>query len=179
MASAQVHPLSKSADGDWAKYLITTKNETVPLMSSKDSPRWWAVSNVGDGYVRVDNYLMFGDNRVGGGGIMFNIKEPFQPVPGVVKAAKIQVISTSKEKLTIKGRQYECTKTVRKIDQPLDESQVQTSWNGTSTLWICNELPLGLAKMENAYETRLSKSDKGQKISETWTLVDFGFKNFK
>jgi hypothetical protein len=68
---------------------------------------------------------------------------------------------------------------VRKIEQPLDESTLQSSWVGTSTLWICDDLPLGLAKMENVYETRLSKSDKGQKLTEMWVLAEFGFKNWK
>lgn len=179
LAPAQEHPLAKTSNGDWVKYLITTKNETEPLLSVKDSPRWWAVSNVSDQYVRVDNYMMFAGKRSGGGGIMFNTKERFEPAPGVGKTSKIQVVSTSKEKLTIGGKQYDCTKIVRKIDQALDEASITTSWNGTSTIWLCQQLPLGLAKMENAYEMRMSKSDKGQKIVETWVAAEFGFKNFK
>jgi hypothetical protein len=33
--------------------------------------------------------------------------------------------------------------------------------------------------MENACETRSSKSDKGEKITETWVIAEFGFKNWK
>jgi len=179
VASAQENPLAKSSRGDWAKYLITTKNETIPLMSVKDSPRWWVVSNVGDGFVRVDNYMMFGDRRTGGIGSLYYFKDRFEPVPGVGKAAKVQVTSTSKEKLTINGRQYNCTKIVRKIDQALDEENVVPSWIGASTLWICTDLPLGLAKMENVYQTKLAKDDDGQKIVETWIVVESGFKNWK
>ncbi len=178
VVSAQENPLAKSSRGDWAKYLITTKNETVPLMSGKDQPRWWAVSDVGEGFVRIDSYTMFGGSRVGAGGNLFYFKERFEPVPGLGKSAKVQVVSSSKEKLTINGKEYDCTKIVRKIDQPLDESNVQSSWSGTSTLWICDKFPLGLAKMENAYQIKMSKSDNSQKIIETWVIAEFGFKNW-
>ena len=179
VVSAQENPLAKSSRGDWAKYLITINNETVPLASGKDQPRWWAVSDVGDGFVRIDGYMMFGGSRVGAGGNLFYFKEHFEPVSGLGKSAKVQVISTSKEKLTINGKQYDCTKIVRQIDQPLDESNVQAGWSGTSILWICDEFPLGLAKMENTYQSNMSKSDKGQKIRETWVIAEFGFKNWK
>jgi len=33
--------------------------------------------------------------------------------------------------------------------------------------------------MENAYQTKMSKSDNGQKIIETWVIAEFGFKNWK
>jgi hypothetical protein len=95
---------------------------------------------------------MFGGRRSNGGGTLYHTNEPFEPAPGIGKTAKIDIVSTTKEKLTIKDKQYDCTKIVRKIDQPLDEKSIISSWNGTSTLWICNELPLGLAKTENAYE---------------------------
>lgn len=179
VVSAQENPLVRSSVGDWAKYLVTTKNETVPLMSSKDQERWWAISNVGEGFVRIDNYTMFGGKRRGAGGRLAYFKDRYEPVAVVAKATKVEVVSTAKEKVTIKGKQYDCTKVVRKIDQPLDESIVQPSWSGTSTIWISAQLPVGLAKMENAYQTRLSKSDKGQKIVETWQLADFGFKDWK
>jgi len=178
-ALAQENPLKKSSQKDWAKYLVTTKNETVPLMSSKDAPRWREISNVGEGFVRIDNYMMFGGRRSGAGGTLCYFKDPYEPIQGLGKSAKVQVVSTSKENLTVKGKQYACTKIVRKIDKPLDESQAQASWVGTSTIWVCNDLPLGLAKMENAYETKLSKSDKGTKLVETWVIDEFGFKNWK
>jgi hypothetical protein len=179
VASAQENPLAKCSVGDWGKYLITTKNETVPLMSAKDSPRWWVVSNVSDEYIRVDSYMMFAGKRSGGGGNMYNVKERFEPVPGIAKSTKVQVVSTSKETLTLKGKQYECTKIVRKIDQPYDDATVQVGWRGTSTIWLCKDVPLGLAKMENAYQNKLTASDKGQKINEIWVLSDFGFKDWK
>ena len=148
-------------------------------MSEKDQPLWWTVSDVREGLVRVDGYMMFGGRRAPAGGTLFHFKDRFEPVLEVVKSAKVQVLSTSKEKLSINGKQYDCTKIVRKIDQPLDESKLQTSWSGTSTLWICDQLPLGLAKMENAYQIKRSKSDNGEKITETWVIAEFGFKNWK
>jgi hypothetical protein len=179
LVSAEENPLAKSSRGDWAKYLVTSTNETVPLMSSKDQQRWWTVSNVGEGFVRVDSYMMFGENRVGGGGNIYSFKDRFEPVGGIGKSAKVQVVSTSTEKLSIKGKQYSCAKIVRKIDQPLDEANVVSGWAGTSTIWICSDIPLGLAKIENKYVSRLSKSDEAQKIVETWVVDDFGFKNWK
>jgi hypothetical protein len=179
VVSAQENPLVKSSTGDWAKYLITTNNETVPAMSDKDKPRWRAVSNVGEGFVRIDNYTMFGGNKVGAGGSLSYFKERFEPVPGLGKSAKVQIVSSSMEKLTLNGKVYDCTKIVRKIDQPLDDSNAQSGWSGTSTLWVCDVLPLGLAKMENAYQIKMSKSDAGQKITETWVIAEFGFKDWK
>jgi hypothetical protein len=179
IGSAQENPLKKGSRGDWAKYFVTTKNETVPLLSAKDQPRWWAISNVTDDLVRIDAYRMFGGNRVGAGANMHYLKERFEPIPGIAKSTTIQIVSTSKEKLTIAGKQYDCTKIIRKIDQSLDESTMQSSWIGTSSLWICDGIPIGLAKMENAYFLKMMKSDDGQKIVETWIVAEFGFKNWK
>lgn len=178
-AVAQENPLAKSSAGDWAKYLVTTKNETVPLMSSKDQERWWVISNVGDGFVRIDNYTMFGGSRRGAGGRLAYFKDRYEPVAVVAKTTKVEVVSTGKESLTIRGKRYECTKIVRKIDQPVDDSTVQPGWSGTSTIWISAALPVGLARMENVYHSKLSKSDKGQKIAETWQLAECGFKDWK
>lgn len=179
VVSAEENPLAKSSRGDWAKYLITTTNETEPLLSVKDRPRWWTVSNAGEGFVRIDSYMMFGGKRAGGGGNIYNFEEHFEPVVGIGKSAKVQVVSTSTEVLSIKGKQYSCTKIVRKIEQSLDEENVVSGWVGTSTLWFCNDIPLGLAKVENMFESKLSKSDEAQKIVEIWVVDDFGFKNWK
>jgi hypothetical protein len=176
--SAQENPFKKSSSGDWVKYLVTTKNETVPAMSTKDQPRWKAITNKTDEFVRIDNYIMFGERRSGAGADLSYLKDPYEPVAGVAKSTKIQVVSTSKEKLTINGKQYECVKRVRKINQPVDESQLISSWIGTSTLWLCDDIPFGLAKMENAYQLKLTKDDQGQKLVESWTVAEFGFKNW-
>jgi hypothetical protein len=179
LAVAQDNPLKKSSRDDWAKYLITTKNETVPLMSGKDRPHWRIVSDVGEDFVRVDNFTTFSGRRVGGGGFLCYFKDPYEPVPGLGKTTKAKVVSSSKDKLTVNGKQYNCTKVVRKIERPLDESVAQSSWIGTSTIWICDDVPLGLVKMVNDYKTTVSKSDKGQKLLETWVLAEWGFKNWK
>jgi len=184
VVSAQENPFAKSSKGDWAKYLVTTKNETVPQAIGKDQPRWRTVKDVGEGIVHIDCYMMFGKNRSYIGNLYYS-KDRFEPVLEVVKSAKVQVLSTSKEKLSINGKQYDCTKIIRKIDQPLDEPKFQSGWSGTSTLWICDQLPLGLAKMENAYQIKMPHQTKnptfenGQKISETWVIAEFGFKNWK
>jgi len=179
-ASAQDNPLTKCAVNDWAKYLVTTKNETVPLMSTQDRPVWLAVRNADKDFVYLDNYSMWGNSRHAAGGRPHHpARERFEPVPDIAIATPVDIVSTSKETLTINGVKYECTKIVRKIDQPLDDKNLIAAWKGTSTLWLCDKLPLGLARMENACETRMSKSDKGQKITETWVITEFGFKNWK
>ena len=180
MVSAQDNPLTKCAEKDWAKYLVTTKNETVPLMSTKDRPVWLAVRNADKDFVYLDNYSMWGNSRHAAGGSPHHPgRERFEPVPDIAISTPVEIVSTSKEALTINGVMYECTKVIRKIDQPLDDKTLVAAWKGTSTLWICDKLPLGLAKMENVCETRSSKSDKGQKITETWVIAEFGFKNWK
>ena len=180
LVSAQDNPLTKCAVRDWAKYLVTTKNETVPLMSTKDRPVWLAVRNADKDFVYLDNYSMWGNSRHAAGGSPHHPgRERFEPVPEIAITTPVDIISTSKEALTINGVKYECTKVVRKIDQPLDDKNLVAAWKGTSTLWICDKLPLGLAKMENVCETRPSKSDKGEKITETWIIAEFGFKNWK
>ena len=180
MVSAQDNPLTKCAEKDWAKYLVTTKNETVPLMSAKDRPVWLAVRNADKDFVYLDNYSMWGNSRHAAGGSPHHPgRERFEPVPDIAISTPVEIVSTSKEALTINGVKYECTKVVRKIDQPLDDKNLVAAWKGTSTLWICDKLPLGLARMENACETRSSKSDKGSKITETWVIAEFGFKNWK
>ena len=180
MVSAQDNPLTKCAVNDWAKYLVTTKNETVPLMSAKDRPAWLAVRNADKDFVYLDNYSMWGTSRHAAGGSPHHPgHERFEPVQDIAISTPVEIVSTSKEALTINGVKYECTKVVRKIDQPLDDKKLVGAWKGTSTLWICDKLPLGLAKMENVCETRSSKSDKGQKITETWVIAEFGFKNWK
>jgi len=179
VASAQDNPLAKSSAGDWAKYLVTTKNETIPLMSTKDQQHWRVVKFVDNDAVGINGYFMVGENRSTTGGNIYNLKDRYEPVLGIMRSKQVQVVSTSKEKLTVSGKQYECTKIVRKVNQPVDEATMESSWIGTSTVWMSDAVPLGLLKMENAYHTRLTKDDEGMKISETWVLAEYGYKDWK
>ena len=179
VASAQDNPLAKSSAGDWAKYLVTTKNETIPLMSTKDQQHWRVVKFVDNDAVGINGYFMVGENRSTTGGNIYNLKDRYEPVLGIMRSKQVKVVSTSKEKLTVSGKQYECTKIVRKVNQPVDEATMESSWIGTSTVWMSDAVPLGLVKMENAYHTRLTKDDEGMKISETWVLAEYGYKDWK
>ena len=179
VASAQDNPLAKSSAGDWAKYLVTTKNETIPLMSTKDQQHWRVVTFIDNDAVGINGYFMVGENRATTGGNIYYLKDRYEPVLGIMRSKQVQVVSTSKEKLTVGGKQYECTKIVRKVDQPVDEAAMESSWIGTSTVWMSDAVPLGLVKMENAYHTRLTKDDEGMKISETWVLAEYGYKDWK
>ena len=179
MASAQDNPLAKSSVGDWAKYLVTTRNETIPMMSSKDQQHWRVVKFADNDAVGVNGYFMVGENRSTTGGNIHFLKDRYEPVLGIMRSKQVQVVSTSKEKLTVQGKQYECTKIVRKVNQPVDEATMESGWIGTSTLWMSDAVPLGLVKMENAYHARLTADDEGMKISETWVLAESGYKNWK
>jgi hypothetical protein len=84
------------------------------------------------------------------------------------------------ENLTVKGKSYACTKIVRKVSRAADISEIQSGWNGTSTLWLSPDVPVGgLVKIENRYASQQTPGSKPNMITETWLLTDFGFKNWK
>jgi hypothetical protein len=56
---------------------------------------------------------------------------------------------------------------------------LESGWNGTSTIWVCPDIPVGgVVKIENQYESQLTADSKPNKINETWVLADFGLKNW-
>lgn len=179
-AMSQVNLLTKAASGDWAEYSVTRENKTIPLLGFKDQKHWRTVSVVDDSGVRIDEYLMMGGQRTTGLGRLVSLSKPFEPISGLAEAATVTVASESAETLNLAGKSYACTKIQRKINQPVDDEKFQPKWVGTSTIWICPDVPLGgLVKMENSYEEQLNTSAEANKIVETWVLTDFGFKNWK
>jgi hypothetical protein len=180
LAEGQVNLLTKSAPGDWAEYSVTRQNETIPMLGFKDQKHWRAVSVVDEGSVRIDEYIMMGNQRTSGLGRPVSLGKPFEPISGLAETATITVLSESPETLTLAGKSYACTKIERKIVQPLDEEKFQAKWEGTSTIWICRDVPIGgLVKMENKFVEQLAPSADANKIVDTWVLTDFGFKNWK
>jgi hypothetical protein len=170
--------LSKAGQGDWVQFKVNVQNLTEPLLSVKDQSRWRVASAPGEGGVRIDNYTEFSGRKASLGGMMADLNKPFEPVPGIVKA-KITIVSSAPENLTVKGKSYVCTKIVRQVRQPVDEVNLEAGWNGTSTIWVCPEIPVGgIVKIENQYESQLTAGAKPEKINESWVLVDFGFKNW-
>jgi hypothetical protein len=167
IASAQENPLGKTSVGDWAKYTINRTNETIPMMSAKNQPYWRYAMVVLDDAVRINGQYY-----------VHSLKDRFEPVSGLGNSKYVKVVSTAKEQVTVAGKKYDCVKIVRKVDQPVDETNFTASWVGTSTLWVSTAVPLGLVKMENAYHTKLNKEDDGMKIKETWVLTECGFKNW-
>jgi hypothetical protein len=179
-ATTQVNLLTKASFGDWAEYSVTRENKTIPLMSFKDQKRWRIISTVDDSHVRIDEYFMMGGRRTTGLGRLVPLSKSFEPISGLAETATVTVVSESAETLTLAGKSYACTKIQRKINQPVNDEKFQTKWEGTSTIWICPDVPLGgLVKMENSYEDQLNTSADVNKIVETWVLNDFGFKNWK
>ena len=179
-AKGQINLLAKATFGDWAEYSVTRENKTIPLLGFKDQKHWRTVSAVDDSSVRIDEYFMMGGRRTTGLGRLVQLSKPFEPIAGLAETAVVTVISENAETLTLAGKSYACTKIQRKINQPVDDEKFQAKWVGTSTIWICPDIPLGgLVKMENSYEEQLNSSAEVNKIVETWMLTGFGFKNWK
>lgn len=179
LSAVQTNLLTKAAPGDWAQYVVSIQNETVPLLSVKDQKRWKVIDMVGDGFVRVDEYVVVGSQRTRGIGSMVSLNKPFEPVTGLPDGTTVTGVSESAETLALAGKSFACRKIVRKIG-PAPNSKSQSKWDGTSTIWLSPDAPLGgLVKMENRYTSQLGASSGAQKIVETWTLVEFGLKNWK
>lgn len=179
-AEGQVNLLTKADFGDWAEYSVTRENKTIPMLGFKDQKRWRTVSVVDESGVRIDEYFMMAGQRTTGLGRIVSLSKPFEPISGLAETARVTVVSESAETLTLAGKSYSCTKIQRKINQPVDDEKFQAKWEGTSTLWICPDVPLGgLVKMENSYTEQLNSSVEANKIVETWMLTDFGFKDWK
>jgi hypothetical protein len=181
LAFAQAaHPLSRAGEGDWAKYSVTVDNSTTPFLSVKDQQRWRAVSGVSEAGVRIDNYTFMLGQRMTMGPSWIEFGKPFEPVFEISSGAKIEVVSSGPESLTVSGKTYACTKTVRKVSRATNAETLQTGWNGTSTVWTCPDVPVGgVVKIENQCETQLTPDSKPDKVKETWTLAEFGFKSWK
>jgi hypothetical protein len=172
--------LTKAREGDWAQYVFNSRNETTPMLSVKDQQRWRVVSVVQETGVRIDEYIMMAGSRTTGLGKIADFNKPYEPVNGLAAGAKIDVVSSSQENVTVNGKAYACTKIVRKVVQPADMMKGQMGWNGTSTIWICPDVPVGgVVKIENRYDSQLTEDSKPDKIDETWLLADFGLKNWK
>jgi hypothetical protein len=179
-AAQTANPLTKASQGDWAQYAVSVDNATVPIMNMKDQQRWRVVSVVQATGVRIDNYSVMPGGRTSMGGSVSNFDKPFEPVFEIASGAKIEVVSSAPETLTVKGKPYACTKIVRQVSRTLNPASMQSGWNGTSTIWLCPEIPVGgVVKIENRYESQLTGEAKPEKIKETWMLVDFGFKDWK
>lgn len=171
--------LSKAGEGDWVKFTVNVQNQTEPFLSVKDQSRWRVTSMVQETGVRIDNYTEFSGRKATLGPVMADFNKPFEPVPQIVNA-KITIVSSTPENVTVKGKSYACTKIVRQVSQPADDSKLQMGWNGTSTIWVCPDIPVGgVVKIENQYESQDTAGSKPNKISETWMLTDFGLKNWK
>jgi hypothetical protein len=178
--AAGVHPLAKASFGDWVQFTVNIKNETEPLLSVEDQQRWRAVSVVLDAGVRIDNYSTMAGSRTGMGGSICYFDKPYEAVTGISTDAKIEIVSTTPDNVTIKGKALACTKVVRKVTQPVSAETFQSGWNGMSTIWLCPDIPVGgLVKVENRYQSQLTADSAPNKIVETWFLTDFGFKNWK
>jgi hypothetical protein len=180
LALAQTaNPLPKAGQGDWVEFTVNSENQTEPFLSVQDQHRWRVVSSVQPTMARIDNYSTMAGQRVSMGPIMVAFDKPYEPVPGLA-GAKIKVVSSTPESLTVKGKSYACTKIVRQISLPVDAAKLESGWNGTSTIWICPDIPVGgIVKIENKYESQLTADSTPQKINETWVLADFGLKNWK
>jgi hypothetical protein len=179
LSALQTHPLSKAGEGDWAQYAVTVDNSTTPFLGVKDQKRWRVVQNVDDNAIVIANYTKMNGERSTMAPVAVAFDKPFEPVFEIAQGAKIEVVSSGPESLTVKGKSCACTKTVRKVTRPSNAETMQPAWNGTSTIWTSPDVPLGIVKIENQSEAELLPGSPADKIKETWTLVDFGFKNWQ
>jgi len=172
--------LAKAQEADWVQYVFNSQNETTPMLSVKDQQRWRVVSAVEETGVRLDDYIMVAGSRTAGLGRIAPLDKPYEPVGDIALGAKIDVVSSTPDSLTVKGKTYTCTKIVRKVSRTADMTKGQTGWNGTSTIWVSPDIPVGgVVKIENRYELQLAEDAKPDKVVETWLLTDFGFKSWK
>jgi hypothetical protein len=179
-AEGRVNLLTKAEPGDWAGYMVTRENKTIPLLGFKDQQHWRVISVVEESSVRLDEYMMLGTERTSGLGRPVQLDKPFEPIAGLAASAAVTVVSEKPETLTLAGKNYACTRIERKILQPLDEETFQPKWEGTSTIWICPDVPVGgLVKMENNFVEQLTSSSEANSIVETWVLFEFGFKDWQ
>jgi hypothetical protein len=169
---ADDNPLASAKKGDWAKYLITTEVEGNRFLSSRDVPRWWAVdSSNADGRVVVRNFMFIQGKRVSAGGSVFRTNGSFEPI-AFSKNARVEIVFRGTESVMALGRSVECIKVVRKVDSPC--SPGCPGWVGTSTLWLSDSVPIGLARMENEYDFQIAPSGKPSHNHEIWTLAEAG-----
>jgi len=176
-AAGKDFSLAAASPGDWAKYLVSTDNKTVAMMSQKDQARWRIMRvKVGtDRRIRMDTIIeMTPGRKTTPLGSVIQLDKPYDPL-FLGGEAGFQTISTSNEVVTVKGKSYACTKIVRKLDRPEKLDMGQTAWRGTSTVWLSGEVPLGLVKMVNDYEETMGQP---MKVVQTWLLDDSGFRNW-
>lgn len=171
---AAENPLAHAKPGQWAKYLISREVPSEPALSSKNTPHWRVVADhdPDTGFIRVDNYILFGGQRQSGGPGGYYDKKPFEPVEGLMADAKITEISSEPATVVVAGKPVACTKIVRQIESPLGE--VTRSWKGTSVVWFSAAVPLGLVRMENKFDQQFSADDPPQRVVETWALDEYG-----
>lgn len=166
------NPLASAKKGDWAKYLVTTDVEGNRFLSSRDVPRWWAVDSTNaDGRVVIRNFMFIQGKRVSAGGSVFHAKGSFEPI-AFSKNARVEIASRSMESITALGRSVECIKIVRRVDSPCGPGR--PGWVGTSTLWLSDSVPIGLARMENEYDFQIAPGGKPSHNHEIWTLAEAG-----
>jgi len=172
--------MAKAQVGDWAHFVLNSQNETVPMMSVKDQQTLRVILFVLKDSIGLQEYFTIAGKRMGPLPDRVDLSKPYEPVPGLGAEAKIDVVSSSPDNVAVNGKTYACTKIVRKVAQTADIMKGETGWNGTSTIWVCPDIPVGgIVRIENRYESRMAPDAKPQKIFETWVLTDFGFKNWK
>jgi len=170
-AIAQDFTLSTCSRGDWASYLVTTQDLAAPALSSKDQPRLAYVAEVGPDFVELRSEAKVASSVMRSGDTL-NSTLPYEPIKGI-SGASVKIVSSSRESLSIRGRSFDCIKTVRDIDQA--PSLGVPGWKGRSTIWTSAAMPIGLVRMENDFASALGAGSI-RKYKETWVASEFGFK---
>jgi hypothetical protein len=169
--AADKAPLPGTKDKDWAKYLVTSKSDKMPMYDKTDEPMWRVFRAGTDKTFGIQTFFEARGERHSNGVIAFNPGQPYDPTLVPIKAGQVKEVSRAQETVTAAGKSYACTRVERKIDSPADPATGMGGWRGTSTVWLSN-VPLGLVKMANQFEENMGGTVF--KRTETWVLAEAG-----
>jgi hypothetical protein len=165
-------PTPSTKAGDWAKYLVTSKSDKMPMWNKTDEPKWRVFRAGTPKAFGIETILEAAGQRNSFGVIAFNPGRLYDPTLVPTKAGQVKEVSRAQETVTAAGKSYACTRVERKIDRPADPNSGIGGWRGTSTVWLSDSVPLGLVKMANEYEEDMGGT--WFKRTETWVLAETG-----
>jgi hypothetical protein len=170
--AADAGPFPGTRDGDWAKFLVTSKSAQMPMWNKTDEAQWRIFRAGTPTTFGILTFFEARGQRLSNGVTPFNPSRPYDPTLAATKAGQVKEVSRAQETVTAAGKSYACTRVERKIDRPADPSSGIGAWRGTSTVWLSNAVPMGLVKMTNDLEEGMGGTM--MKRTETWVLAETG-----
>ena len=169
---SQQATLKNSGIKDWARYSISISNLTDQVEGEKKTVDvWYYVDTINSGTIVLRSLQQLGSSRIANGIMMGTLNDFFVPGLALPKTAAIEYSALAQEDLSLNGKEYSCTKLVRRISVSPDTGV--SDWNGTSTVWLNSSVPFGILRIENDY------IKDARHMQELWVLSDCGFGNWK